>query len=471
MTGGKGKDAFIFEANQTANGTDLLLDFIPLKSSRPKAKGRREPDILDLSLALADVKRLKNRNLSQYVWVEDENLYVDPAGKRTPGRSWATLKGVVEGDVLLVRIGRFNGQITVGKSAVDSSKPSFDPNGNYSYTYDENQLINAVVAAVSGAQDDKGVTQYRFYDPSNPDGAAAESPDSYFKIDSSGKISITQKGWAATVNEYDDGTISFDYYVQAGDQEGNWSDAQKITLNLKDLDSGSGSTIYLTLDRTGAWYDTNKDGKRDAGETAATLIASGDLWQVKDVNTEVDNVTLRVVDLKVSTALDLRGFGSGDKLVMDYNTNKNSWFDYGQTAWWNPSEKPTFDPANYNKNFDSQILIMTFRTFWGNTAALYSGARYTYNEPTYAYVSYSQNAGHVIKGSTALFGNFRHYFDAKPYSSFSGKASVTQLIPNWNAIVQSPTLKGFVSTATVFSDVLSKGLGGGYTVEIIKPTF
>lgn len=359
------------------------------------------------------------------------------------------------------------------KSFGDTTAPVFDPNGDYDFEYDENQLIGAVVGTVVGASDaGGGITQYRFAVP--PSGASlvvqatnSVSSDGYFEIDNTGKIILTELGWAATVNDYDDQDKVFDYYIEAGDAAGNWSSPQKITLSLKDIGQGTGGSVYLSLDRTGVWLDANEDGKRDQGETEKTLTASGGLYRVDGVDMEADNVTIRVVDFMVATPLDLKGFGSGDKLIYDYNTNKSDWYGFGSYAAWDTSNKPVFDSAFLNKKvFDSRALY---------TNNLFSGARYSKNG--IGYVDYSQSAGRVTKGSNVT-GLFRAYFGAKPYSFVSGRASVTKLISGWKAgdwddmkAIGALQFSKYATLTTRASAVIASGVGPGYNVDVVQPSW
>lgn len=466
LTGAASKDWFVFEATLSENGVDVITDLQVM--GRPK-----EHDVLDLTKVLG--KEVIRRNVDQFVRVAGDQLLVRPSGSGS-WETWATLTGVKEGDRIKIRTPRFYDGIQAGPSEGDNSAPVFDPSANYVFEYDENQLIGAVVGTVGGASDaGGGVTQYRF--AAAPSSGArlvvkdsnSVSSDGYFEIDNTGKITMTEVGWAATVNDYDDSNTTFDYFIEAGDAAGNWSASQKITLNLKDIGQGtSEKSFYLTLDRTGVWLDTDKDGKRDQGETAISLTATGDLWRVDGVNMEADDVTLRVVDFKVDTALDLKGFGTGDKLIIDYNTNKSSWYNHEVTAWWNPSEKPVFDAALYIRNFDSQQLYSKTRLYQGT--ALFSGARYTYKPGAGGIIDYSQSAGHFFKESK-LAGRFRHYFGARPYSIYN-TTKVTKLIPNWDVLRQNDTDGDkFGTISSRFSDSLVKGLGTGHSVEVIEPRF
>lgn len=332
-----------------------------------------------------------------------------------------------------------------------------------------------MVGTVEGASDEGGsVTQYRF--TTAPSGAAlavqatanSVSSDGYFEIDNTGQIILTEKGWAATVNDYDDTQISFDYYIQAGDQAGNWSDAQKISLSLKDLSSGTGSTVYLSLDRTGVWYDTDKDGKRDTGETAATLIASGDFWRVKDVEMEVDNVSLRVVDRRVATPLDIKGFGSGDKLIIDWETSKNDWYNLAKTYWWAQNQRPEF----------SRMMIDYNREALSTYASGPSIGLYTYRLQRPGVFGYYVDYSHVlypVQDGSGIFGKLRQALNVLgtrtangTYYKNNGFTSVTKLVP-YNSITYIYASGGIRSMTNTYT--AAKGLGAGHTVEVIKPRF
>jgi len=101
-----------------------------------------------------------------------------------------------------------------------------------SFDYAENRSADALVATVLGAD----AANFSFVNAGGTPGAT--SSDGYFHIASDGKISITSAGIAFGVaqNDYETGANSFTYAVQCSDQDGNWSAAVDIALNVTDLD-------------------------------------------------------------------------------------------------------------------------------------------------------------------------------------------------------------------------------------------
>ena len=103
------------------------------------------------------------------------------------------------------------------------------------FGYAENRGAAAGAIGTVAASDNTGVAGFRF---ANADGSggSATSADGWFTVDSSGRISMTSAGRAAAANDYESGTHSFTYAVQAGDAAGNWSDRTDVTLNLANVD-------------------------------------------------------------------------------------------------------------------------------------------------------------------------------------------------------------------------------------------
>ncbi|MFN9111074.1 MAG: hypothetical protein ACK5XN_13510, partial [Bacteroidota bacterium] len=86
---------------------------------------------------------------------------------------------------------------------LDSTAPTFSQEADYSFSYRENQRVNAVVADISTATDNFGVTQYRFVSFDGEVIHGDSSEDGYFNIDSSGKIRMTAAGVGSAVNDFE----------------------------------------------------------------------------------------------------------------------------------------------------------------------------------------------------------------------------------------------------------------------------
>lgn len=114
ITGGVGRDRFIFESNAESNGVDTITDFAD-KDSGTNA------DVLDLSYALAG-KKITSSNVSAYVMIDDADsngvyeLYIDAGGNvDVSDPVWAYLDGsnIEAGDLVNIRTSAFDGWITV----------------------------------------------------------------------------------------------------------------------------------------------------------------------------------------------------------------------------------------------------------------------------------------------------------------------------------------------------------------------
>jgi hypothetical protein len=195
------------------------------------------------------------------------------------------------------------------------------------FTYQENQVTNAVVATVL-ASDAVGVTQFRFANPGGIPGAT--TTDGYYTIDSAGNITITSEGVAVGVanNDFEVGSNNFTYGVQAGDAAGNWSEAVNISLNVTNL----GANIFISVDRRGGsavprvWQDMNKDGIYNGSDGYVSVIKSTDYsansfvfgtYRLDGVDFAENAVTIQFWQLDAAS-LDLRGFTSDDKIKLDF---------------------------------------------------------------------------------------------------------------------------------------------------------
>lgn len=90
-------------------------------------------------------------------------------------------------------------------------------------------------------------------------------------------------------------------------------------------------SYYFTLGSGGVWLDSNTNGLFDNGETYLTvgngLTAStpfSGYYTFTGIDVAAANVTVRVVDGVTATPLDLTGFGSGDKIIIDGLTSQSS---------------------------------------------------------------------------------------------------------------------------------------------------
>lgn len=180
-----------------------------------------------------------------------------------------------------------------GGGGVDTELPVFT--GIQEYSYIENQVADAIVAPISGADDNVGVTQYRFVSATG-DVFGTTSADGYFTIDAQGAIRITSAGVAAGVNDFDDGTNANVYYIQAGDAADNWSLTTQITLNetndtTDDAPKYAG-TVQLAIDNSG-WFD-------------AFLLAYGGNADL-DKDELVDLITIKLSGVDFATSIGAIG--------------------------------------------------------------------------------------------------------------------------------------------------------------------
>ena len=142
------------------------------------------------------------------------------------GQTWTSTFTPVEGsNTVSVRqtdvAGNTSGATTVS-FVLDTQAPAIT--AGQQFTYDENQPANAVIGSVS-AQDTVGVVAFRFADSGN-----STSADGYFQIDSLGRITLTQAGAAAGVNDFEQAPNSHGYAIEAIDAAGNVSSAN-VTLS------------------------------------------------------------------------------------------------------------------------------------------------------------------------------------------------------------------------------------------------
>jgi len=143
----------------------------------------------------------------------------------------------------------------VGPALPDTTVPSF-LSSTESLSYQENQSIDAVVATVTAATDNVGVTQYMFLLSNNSRSATSE--DGYFSIDASGQVKITATGVASEVNNFEAGASNaHSYNIVAGDLADNWSSAGAVTLNETNDTGDDTITVYVAQSGDNANTDLN----------------------------------------------------------------------------------------------------------------------------------------------------------------------------------------------------------------------
>lgn len=112
---------------------------------------------------------------------------------------------------------------------IDENDASMPPSIlNQSYTYDENQVDNTIVASVI-ASDNVAVTSYTFTETDT-----SISIDEYFTIDNEGNITITALGAVSEMNDFEEGVNTQDYNITVYDGAGNSASAT-VTLNVNNV--------------------------------------------------------------------------------------------------------------------------------------------------------------------------------------------------------------------------------------------
>ena len=413
LTGGKSSDRFVFESSLSLNGVDVIKDFSVKSSASPF-----NYDVLDLSLVLSKNKKITSSNINDYVYVAGDKLCIDLDGKGSgTAEVWATLEGVKMGDQLNVRTSSFDAWITAKASESDTTEPVFNPNASYSYSYLENQEAGGIVATVVGASDNVAVTQYRFVDSAGVvSGTGATSADGFFVISSDGKVTITAAGVATGVaqNDYETGLNLFSYDIQAGDAAGNWSEAIKIELNVGDV--GEADKKYLTSGRSGVWFEdaSTANGILDNGESLVTGASLEDansdgFYTIAGLDIAASDVTVRFVDAKAATKLDLTGFGTGDKIVLDANTNASSFYGFDsysrQLPYTNgfsyvPGPKTALAGVYVNVTLGNEYYYHS--AFFKKTGSLVKGLsslyRSSYINGRYSTIAEIRNTSQLAKG-------------------------------------------------------------------------
>jgi len=118
-----------------------------------------------------------------------------------------------------------NGTDPNNADSPDTIRPTIDAQ---TYSYDENQAVDTIVATVI-ASDNVGVTIYTF-DATDSNISA----DDYFMINNEGNITITNAGIASVMNDFETTPNSGDYNVTVTDAAYN-SNTATVTLNVTDI--------------------------------------------------------------------------------------------------------------------------------------------------------------------------------------------------------------------------------------------
>ena len=143
------------------------------------------------------------------------------------------------------------------------------------FTYDENQPANALIGSVS-AQDAVGVVAFRF-----ADSGSDTSADGYFQIDSQGRITLTEAGAAAGVNDFEQASNNHGYAIEALDAAGNVS-AANVTLfeaNLNDNGPQAANDTLKAVEDTPVTFQASEllsnDSDADGDALTIASVTSG----------------------------------------------------------------------------------------------------------------------------------------------------------------------------------------------------
>ena len=185
----------------------------------------------------------------------------------------------------------------------DTTVPSFTL-ATESLSYQENQSANAVVATITPATDNVGVTQYMFLLSNNARSATSE--DGFFSIDASGQIKITATGVGAEVNNFEAGASNaHSYNSVAGDQANNWSSAVAVTLNETNNTGDDTITVYVA----------------QSGDNANTEVSYIDTdYLILVAPPESTNFKFYVNDILLTTPTELIHYPSSTFAVWDDDT-------------------------------------------------------------------------------------------------------------------------------------------------------
>ncbi|WP_165788504.1 retention module-containing protein [Stutzerimonas stutzeri] len=193
------------------------------------------------------------------------------------GTTWTSSFTPVEGNnTVSVRqtdvAGNTSGATTVS-FVLDTQAPAIT--AGQQFTYDENQPANALIGSVS-AQDAVGVVAFRF-----ADSGSDTSADGYFQIDSQGRITLTEAGAAAGVNDFEQAPNNHGYAIEALDAAGNVS-AANVTLfeaNLNDNGPQAANDTLKAVEDTPVTFQASEllsnDSDADGDALTIASVTSG----------------------------------------------------------------------------------------------------------------------------------------------------------------------------------------------------
>jgi len=224
------------------------------------------------------------------------------------GKTWTSTFTPVEGsNTVSVRqtdvAGNTSGATTLS-FVLDTQAPAIT--AGQQFTYDENQSANAVIGSVI-AQDAVGVVAFRFADSGDD-----TSADGYFRIDSQGRITLTQAGAAAGVNDFEQAPNSHDYAIEAIDAAGNVS-AANVTLSEANLNDNAPQAA--------------DDSLKAVEDTPVTYLASELLGN--DSDADGNGLTIASVTNGTGGTVVLNADGS---VTFTPNTNFNGTADFTYTV-------------------------------------------------------------------------------------------------------------------------------------------
>jgi hypothetical protein len=351
--GGEVDEGFTFQAL----GSQKLSDMLSLNYS---AKSAETEDVFGLGLTYdLSSANVQNSALSvSFNQIEGKHGVSDDtrvAVNWTVGLGGAASAGA--SDVITSSMGGKPWQVRESLLAEVMTRPAFLPArvlarasemqlppqlAAQSFNYAENQAAGYVIGTVQ-ATDDVAVTQFRFV---TADGTpiGTTSVDGYFTIDADGKLIMTAAGAAAPgVNDFNSGSATSIYYVQAGDAENSWSTPQQVTLNKTD-DLTDNDTIAPELAAQSFSYVENQA----AGYVVGSVQANDDVavTQFRFTATQTSLSSDGYFSIDATGAITLTAAGAAEGIAAnDYETTPNS-FSYGIEAGdgtnWSQSQDISF---------------------------------------------------------------------------------------------------------------------------------
>ena len=344
--------------------------------------------------------------------------YTDPSGDTT-----ATVQDTSGNDALSLT----NQAITI--KVPDLVQPVV--NSGQSFSYNENQTANTVVATVA-ATDNVGVTGYRFAANNS-----TTSADTFFTIANDGKISITSAGAAAgaATNDFETGANSFIYAIQATDANNNWSSSVNVTLNVLDVDD-TPPTIAFTSETS--------------NNTTNTLAKAGDVITVLFSTSEAVTTPTVTIGGKTATVTST----GGNNYTATYTVLSG---DTGATA---VVVNATDLAANTGTgNFASNVTMDTTAYTVSVTSETSNNATNTLakagNVITVAFTSTDTVTGVTIGGKTATVTNTGGNNYTATYTVLAGDTGATAVV------VSAKDTTGNTSTGNLASNV---------TIDTTAPT-